>query len=145
MNEENNLSLSKIKIHPDMSEETNCFSATICLNGKEVGTVKNDGHGGSHMYHWHDREVGKQIEEWSETQETEFEHERLDQIVDVLLSKFEERKQLKRWCKKQTLFRLKGDEQGAWRTIKAPFDSKIKAFLVQKYGETIDRIANEEV
>ena len=81
------ITLSKIKIHPDMSEETACFSASICLDGKEVGTVKNDGQGGSHSYHWQDRDVGRRIEEWADTQDTEFDFERLDQIVDGLLAK----------------------------------------------------------
>lgn len=38
--------LKNVKNHADMSEETNCFSATIYVDGKKVGTVKNDGRGG---------------------------------------------------------------------------------------------------
>ena len=139
------ITLSKVKIHPDMSEETNCFSATICLEGKAVGTVQNDGQGGSHRYHWQDRATEAQIEEWSETQDTEFDSERLDQIVNDLVAEYEEQKQLQRWCKKKTVFRLKGDDKNWWRTFKTPFDSKVKALLVQKYGESIERIANEEL
>lgn len=45
------ITLTNVQIHPDMTEETDCFSATICLDGKAVGTVKNDGQGGSHRYH----------------------------------------------------------------------------------------------
>ena len=42
--------LKAIKFHEDMSEETNCFSANIYLNGKKVGSVKNQGHGGCNFY-----------------------------------------------------------------------------------------------
>ena len=139
------ITLSNVQIHPDMSEETECFSATICLDGKEVGSVKNYGQGGSHEYDWQDLAIGAKVEEWSETQDTEFDFERLDQIVDDLLAKSEEQKQLRRWCKKATLFRLKGDEIDSWRSVKTPFDSKSKALLVQQYGESIERIANEEL
>lgn len=140
-----NLSLSKIKIHPDMSQETNCFSATICLDGKPVGTVRNAGHGGCNFYDWTDREQGQKIQEWAKTQNTEFQFEQLDQVIDQLLAKGEENRQLKKWCKKQTVFRLKGDEKDKWRILKAPFDAKVKAQLVAKCGDKIERIANEEI
>lgn len=139
------ITLSSVMIHPDMSEETDCFSATILVDGTEVGTVKNDGQGGPHRYHWQDRGTGARIEEWSETQDTEFDFERLDQIIDVLLEKFDEQNQLRQWCKKETLFRIKGDKTESWRAIKTPFDSSVKDLLVKRYGDSIERIANEEL
>ena len=38
--------LKGYKCFKEMSEETLCFHTTILCDGKEVGTVKNDGHGG---------------------------------------------------------------------------------------------------
>lgn len=139
------ITLSNVRLHPDMSEETDCFSATILLDGNEVGTVKNDGQGGSHRYHWQDRATGTRIKQWSETQVTEFDFERLDQIIDDLIAKHEEQKQLRQWCQRETLFRLKGDKKDLWRAVKTPFDPKVKAILIQKYGESLERIANEEL
>ena len=138
-----NLSLKNVKIHPDMSRETNCFSATIYLDGKRVGRVENNGNGGPHRFDWHyNHEAGKEIVAWSLTQETEFDFEKLDQIVDELLVKHEENRQLKRWCKKETVFRLKGDGK-EWRIISRPFDAAIKQHLVEKHGDQLDCIANE--
>jgi hypothetical protein len=63
-----------------------------------------------------------------------------------LLQKWEEDaqlKQLKQWCKKQTIFRLKGDEPGCWRVIKHTFVPEVKADLQKLYGDELDEIANE--
>lgn len=37
------------KDHPDMSDETPCFSCDIYKNGKKIGTARNDGRGGPTM------------------------------------------------------------------------------------------------
>jgi len=41
-----NYSLGAVKICKWASEETTCFTANIMLDGKKVGDVSNDGHGG---------------------------------------------------------------------------------------------------
>lgn len=40
------IELKKIQVFERMSEETNAFVADVHINGKKVGTAKNDGHGG---------------------------------------------------------------------------------------------------
>ena len=35
------------------SQETNCFDASVYIDGKRVGTVRNDGSGGPNFYHPH--------------------------------------------------------------------------------------------
>lgn len=42
--------LKAIKYFPSLSEETNCFQATIYIDGKKVGTCENRGTGGSTDY-----------------------------------------------------------------------------------------------
>jgi hypothetical protein len=140
-----NLTLKNVKIHPDMSQETDCFSATLYCDGKQVGFVQNQGTGGCHMYHWKDYQVGRKIEDWAKTQPFKFDFEHLDQIVNRLLKKYEEQRQLKRWCKKGTYFQLKGDPSDTWRSVKVPFSPEVKKFLVDKYDKKITRIANEEI
>lgn len=137
------VTLKGIKVNQVMSEETLCFSASIYLDGKRVGVVSNRGHGGPNEYQWSNAEAGRQIEAWAETVETDYDFEKLDQIVDGLLEKAEEEKQLRRWCKKETLFSVEGDDNGAFRTIKAPFNAEVKAHLVKKYGDKLVRIVNE--
>ena len=41
------LTLKKIKVYDELSEETICFTAELYADGNKVATVKNDGRGGS--------------------------------------------------------------------------------------------------
>lgn len=41
-----NITLKSIKYYVQLSEETNCFRANLYIDGKRVGVVGNDGHGG---------------------------------------------------------------------------------------------------
>lgn len=49
-----NLELRNIKYMASLSEETNCYSATVYLDGKPVCEVSNHGHGGCDMQRWKD-------------------------------------------------------------------------------------------
>ena len=139
------IELKNIKTHEAMSEETTCFSASIYLEGKRIGVVRNRGCGGCNEYTWTDNTAGRKVEAWAETQETDYEFEKLDQIIDDLMMKAEEKKQLRRYCKKQTLFVLAGDQDGSFRPINHPFTSQVKDFLGRKHGEKLERIVNEEL
>lgn len=44
------IELKKIEFNERMSEETNCFSADLYINGKHVGEASNHGHGGPTNY-----------------------------------------------------------------------------------------------
>lgn len=59
------IELKNIKYSEFASQETSCFQATIYIDGKKVGTVENDGHGGTDMVHpW---AVAQQIDAYAET------------------------------------------------------------------------------
>lgn len=49
-----NVQLKNIKLNLAFSEETNCFTADIFVNGKKAGYCKNDGHGGCTWYDGYD-------------------------------------------------------------------------------------------
>ena len=132
--------LKNIKVHNDMSEETLCFSATIYVGKKLAGTVKNEGRGGCNFYWWEDRALGKQIEEWANQQKTRSQYEKLDEIVSRMLDRDEVSKQLTKWAKKGTHFRLKGDKPGEWRKVQvggkmAPYTPAVKAWLEKRSEE----------
>lgn len=42
--------LKNVNFYPRLSEETNCFVASLYVDGKMICTVKNDGHGGCDMH-----------------------------------------------------------------------------------------------
>lgn len=138
------LELKSLKIVAALSEETTCFSAVLLADGKQVGRVSNRGHGGPNEYQWTDRALGKQVEEWAAKQPTEFEFEKLDQLVDGLMNHAEILASLKRRTKKVTWFRLKGDKAKEWRIVKAPFSPEVKRFLVGKYPN-LEIVANEDL
>jgi len=48
-----------------------------------------------------------------------------------------------RWCKTKTVFRLKGDPEGSWLIIKAPFSDRVREHIARKYGDRVEEIANE--
>jgi hypothetical protein len=56
------LELRNIKHMASLSEETQCYSGTVYLDGKPVCNVSNHGHGGCDMQHWTDREAQARIE-----------------------------------------------------------------------------------
>jgi hypothetical protein len=138
------LSLKSLKIHADMSEETTCFSATIYANGKKAGTVRNEGRGGSHNYYWENPSLGQEIEKWANQQPTEFDFDKIGQIIDNLVMNADILASLKRRTKNVTWFRLKGDAPKDWRIVKAPFTPAVKTFLTNKYPN-IEIIANENL
>lgn len=59
------IELKNIKYAEFASHETSCYEATIYIDGKKVGTVENDGHGGTDMVHpW---AVAQQIDAYAAT------------------------------------------------------------------------------
>ena len=48
----NRLTLKSFKTVKWMSEETVCFTATVLLDGKAIGTASNEGHGGCTFLHF---------------------------------------------------------------------------------------------
>ena len=81
------IELKNVKTHEAMSHETTCFSASIYLEGKRIGVVRNKGCGGCNEYTWTNNTAGRKVEAWAETQETDYEFEKLDQIIDDLMMK----------------------------------------------------------
>ena len=67
-----------------------------------------------------------------------------DTAIDFLVVSYEERKLLKRYCNKETLFQLPGEPKTEWRTISSPYSPKVKEWLVEKYGDSVC-IANEKI
>ncbi len=139
------LELKNLKVHADMSQETNCFSATLYANAKLAGSVSNSGHGGSHRYQWDDVELGRKIDSWAESQPMEFEFEKLDQLVDRLILQEGTKKELKRKTKKTTWFRLKGDPKREFRTVAAPYDARVQEYLDKKYPGQVECIVNADL
>lgn len=51
------IEIRNVKYAAFASQETACFEANVYIDGKKEGTVRNDGHGGCHVYNPHQLEV----------------------------------------------------------------------------------------
>lgn len=142
--------LAKIKHIKATSYETENFHAEILVDGVPVGTVGNEGHGGPNRYFWTSEAAERQLVEHAKSLPPIDAHGmKLDMDLDLLIGELFDaalvRKQIAAWCKKSTLFRLKGDQPDAWRTLKSPFSPGARAWIVGKYGDRLETIANEEL
>lgn len=136
-----------VKIHKKLSEETTCFTATLYIDGQKAADVSNRGNGGCHLYHWFNHELETPFKEYAKSLppiQCELGPLAMDMdgYVDELVIDWDENKTVKRHCKTSTVFRLKTDPKGSWRTIKVPFNQTIKEQIVTKYPD-LDTIANE--
>jgi len=57
------IELKNVKYAAFASQETSCFSASVCVDGKRTGTVSNSGFGGANQYY--PNELGNFLETYS--------------------------------------------------------------------------------
>jgi hypothetical protein len=144
------------------------YSATLYLDGRKVGHVRNDGNGGMTFVEFWKKSGGKVVrdveaeravlayvaeqpdvdmgedpgrpgERWMMKADLEWV---ASQVVEDAL----EDQEYRRWCRTKVVFRLEGDRDGHWRTIKASWKkqgAEVRAHLVKKYGSRLAEILNE--
>jgi hypothetical protein len=102
------IELKKISFSERMSEETNCFVADLYINGKNVGSCKNDGHGGCTDYYGstlEDQKIIREAEAYCKTlpkvKFTDMEWEQsLEGVIDDLLTAHLKANAVKKFNKK---------------------------------------------
>lgn len=143
------IELKNVKHAAFSSHESECFEATIYIDGKRRGTVRNDGYGGCNV-----------IEPWSLHDEIETYAKTLpphqsdsipeplpmtaDFLISLMLDEILEERDLRRKCSRMVLFRKPGDtyRRGEYHTLKGKYSPQAKAFLLKKYGDKVE-IVNE--
>lgn len=120
-----NITLKNFKHLNSLSEETLCFTAKVCLDGKVVGDARNQGHGGCTIVHINDNDVArmKSMTEW-ETIVDELSFKELEKKETAKLSKA-----VKKQLERDILFTRKGKE----------FEGR---YFVFKKGNTSPEVAN---
>lgn len=144
--------LKNVSINARLSEETTCFTADLWIDGVKAASVSNRGTGGSNDYCFADRALEARFTAYCESlPPVQFSGDSLpmdaDLFIGELLGDWEERRAMKRLCRKSTLFRLKDQTygRGEWLSIKTPFSPAMRAKLVEQHGDNLAEIANEVV
>ena len=114
------IELKNIKHAQFASHETNCYSATIHVDGKKAGTVDNEGYGGCDNIHWDDRIFGQSVEDWATSQpKIKTEYGEMTYSLELLFGKLVNEwlltKELTRNLKKGLLVRDADTVAGSWR------------------------------
>ena len=134
-----------------MGTEGHGFNATLYVDGVRTAFVIDSAHGGpfdwqilnEKMYKFFSAFVLSHppiLEDGLTLKKDE------DWIMSDLVADYELNRDMKRLCKKQTLFLLQGDKiEEGYRTLNIPYNDKAKAYLEKKYGNKVARILNEEV
>lgn len=145
------------------------FNATLYREGRKVATVIDDASGGEVMFRWldegastvkypHHGHNGETRELDGTPEEALFAkvvfdlpsveshgmtlHKSEGWVVSDLVNEYEDRRWLRRNTKTKTLFRLKGEEAGSYRTINSPYGEKVVEYIMGKYGDKVELIVN---
>ncbi len=139
------IELRNIHYSARFSQETALFDAAVFVDGKRVGMVSNEGHGGSNDYDFDTRPLeayckglGAVETPWGVMAMD------LELFLGDLLDKWVRDKEFSRLTKNRTVFKLKGDREGEYRTVKVPFGPEVKDRMVGKYGDRIEYFLNEK-
>lgn len=154
------IELKAIKVFPSLSEETTCFSASLWINGKRVGTADNRGEGGPTNYHPVDyknpahKEAIRAAEAWAKAQ-PDIVHDMsrygvesfttpctLEHIIDNLVGDYleaeaEKAEQKKRdaQCRKWTMFTTPDSEPNTFSYYRRPYSQKMIDFIMERHPD----------
>ncbi len=135
------IELKRIEHSARMSEETECFTADLWVDGVKIGTVSNHGTGGCDNF-WGDQAAYAAADAWCKANlpkwtmgETTFDTD-IEMHVGALLEEYLNRKDMKRAMSKNLLF-TKPDTAGVYE-IKAkapmkPTDPRLISHITTKY------------
>ena len=135
-------------------------SVEIWYDGKLACHGIDDGNGGGMFFRTLDRAVESQLladiaaqpsempgDDWDDTARSLWPQGQkwdLEQFVWAEIERVQKAKQFTRWCRKDTLFRLKGDDPDSWRVLKnLPFTPQVAAGLRRKHGDQLECFLNE--
>lgn len=131
------------------------WTATIFMEGQKLCTAHDDGYGGGLLIDWHDPELEKTFKAYVASLPpvpskifADGWKRNVDAILGEIVDDHEGRKKmektLKRWCKTYIVLHFKGESSETFQRIKGIYNPLMKPKIMEKYGDKIDRIVNEE-
>ena len=116
------------------------FSCSLYLDNKKIGTVTDTANGGMIDFYFDSVEEENKLDEFCLTLPqwgAEYGDKRYDTDKDIyvtnLVSKFEETKKVKRWCRTKIVFKLDEDKKGSYQIIPHKYTTKIATALREKH------------
>lgn len=131
------ITLKNVRLNKRLSEETNCFSADVLVDGKKAFVATNRGCGGPNDYHPHsgdDYSAIRAVSAYAKTlppMKSRYGNLEMciDLLIDGLLSHEIAKKEFTRLLKKPVFI-----EGGKVKNLTGgPYDAKAKAFIKAKY------------
>lgn len=140
-----NVELKNVKVHKQLSEETDCFSATLYVNGQRCANVSNRGCGGPNEFHVLNRKLFDEFKVFA-VAAPPWDGLKMDAELYVtwLLDRIERTKEEAKLCKKGIVFRLKSDPKNQWRILKGPVDQIGRDQIKKQFGEQVAEILNDK-
>jgi hypothetical protein len=166
------IQLKAVRHMESLSEETNCFTANLYVEGKKIAECGNHGHGGptdidyvrhprvadiierfkAHLKTLPPEKHGYETSKGDHTKVVdgkfikEFEIPITDEfMVDRLLEKYLTRKWDKKLCRKGLCFRLKSTPKDQWEVTKGKYTPELAAKVRKRYGDELVEILNETI
>jgi hypothetical protein len=131
-----------------LGREGHGFNASLYINGKKAAFVMDSADGGMYDWRWLDKDAEKAFAEHIEMIPPvggEFPHNvDADEVMGGLVDDALNARRFARLMKTKTVFRLKSDKDGDWRTLNGgPYSPAAREWLVKKYGDNLGEIMNE--
>lgn len=148
------LSLKGLKYAAFASQETLCFEAVICLDGKPMFSARNDGHGGADFYTNLPKQSGADfnaayaaVDAAARAEAPQFFKGAcgdgghayslgMEALIGTLVNEALTLRDLRRALKGKVLFMLPGDKPGSFRSYKVPAQTptfQVEAFAAKKH------------
>lgn len=134
------ITLKNVKHAVFMSQETDCFEASVYIDGKRAGKVSNDGHGGCNFYY--PNSLFQALNDHCQSIPPDMTGGRVtpDEVIGNLFEAWFNKREYSRLCKGRTLFRIPGREYktNQWNVEPTPFSENVRAAFVTRYGAGVE-------
>jgi hypothetical protein len=135
--------IKKVEHLKSMSEETECFSLDLYVDGKKFAHVANRGHGGCHETHPYPPFTYKDIQSVTEDMKkdkflVDSDFEEFDTGVSTMLSLWMSAKEITRGCKTKALFLVDNEMRNiGYKDKKLAPDQRLFNGVKEKYPDAV--------